>query len=55
MISKLLGGGFIKESISLVVSVGIGSIIYGIFVVVLNVEEINIIIDIIKRKLKKVA
>lgn len=55
MISKLLGGGFIKESISLVVSVGIGAITYGIFVVALNVEEINIIMDMIKRKLKKVA
>lgn len=55
LISKLLGGGFIKESISLVVSVGIGSIVYGIFVVVLNVEEINIIIDMIKGKLNKVA
>ena len=54
MISKILGGGFIKESISLVVSVGIGAITYGIFVVVLNVEEINIIMDMIKRKLKNV-
>lgn len=55
IISKLLWIGFIKEVISLVVSVGIGAIIYGIFVVVLKIEEINIIIDMVKKKLNNVA
>lgn len=55
IISKSLGLVFIKEAISLIVSVGIGAITYGILVAVLKVEEINIIIDMVKKKLNKVA
>lgn len=55
IISKSLGTGFVKEAISLIISVGIGAITYGIFVTVLKVEEINIITDIVKKKLNKVV
>lgn len=54
MISNLLGGGFAKEAISLVVSVVIGAITYGILVILLKVDEINIITDMVKKKLKRV-
>ena len=53
MISNLLGVGFVKEAISLAVSIGIGAIAYVILVVVLKVDEINIINDMLKRKLSK--
>ena len=55
MVSNLLGMGFIKEAISLVISIGIGVITYGIFIVLLKVDEINIITDMINKKLNKVA
>ena len=55
MLSNLLGIGFIKEAVSLVVSVGIGAITYAILVVVLNVEEVNIITSMMKKKLNKAA
>ena len=55
MISNLLGLGFVKEAISLIVSVGIGAITYAILVVLLKVDEVNIIINIMKKKLNKVA
>ena len=53
--SNLLGIGFIKDAISLVISIGIGAITYGIFIVLLKVDEINIIIDMINKKLNKVV
>lgn len=53
MVSNLLGVGSIKEVISLVVSVGIGAITYGILVILLKVDEVNIITSMIKKKLNK--
>ena len=55
MLSNLLGIGFIKEAVSLVVSVVVGAITYAILVVVLNVEEVNIITSMMKKKLNKAA
>ena len=55
MVSNLLGVGFIKEAISLVASIGIGAITYGILVIMLKVDEINIITDMINKKLNKAA
>ena len=55
IVSNLLGIGFVKEVISLIVSVGIGAITYSILIVVLKVDEINIITSMIKKKLNKVA
>lgn len=48
----ILGVGFIKESIALFVSICIGAIIYCVIVILLKVEEINIVIGRIKKKLK---
>nr|WP_317333823.1 murein biosynthesis integral membrane protein MurJ [uncultured Romboutsia sp.] len=53
MVSNLLDVGFMKEAISLVVSIGIGAITYRILVVLLKVDEINVITDVIKKKLDK--
>ena len=55
MISNLLDIGFVREAISLVISVGVGGITYGILVIVLKVDEINIITNMVKTKLKNVA
>ena len=52
-VSSLLGIGFIKEAISLAVSIGIGAITYGILVILLKVDEVNIITSMIKKKLNK--
>lgn len=55
IVSNLLGIGFIKEAVSLAISVAIGAITYGILVVVLKVDEINIMTDMVKKKLNRVA
>ena len=49
MVSNLLGVGFVKEAISLVISVGFGAITYGILVIVLKVDEINVITNMVKK------
>lgn len=51
--SGISGLGFIQEAIVLVISMGAGVIVYAILVKVFKVEEINMLIDIIKKKLKK--
>ena len=53
MLRNLLGIGFVKEVISLVVSVAIGAITYGILVILLKVDEVNIITSMIKKKVNK--
>lgn len=55
IVSNLLGVGFVKEAMSLVISVGFGAITYGILVIVLKVDEINVITNMVKKKLNKVA
>lgn len=55
LFAKALGVGFIKEAISLFGSVGIGALVYGVMVIVLKVEEVNVVIDMFKKKLKKTA
>ncbi|AUN15205.1 murein biosynthesis integral membrane protein MurJ [Paraclostridium sordellii] len=52
-LSGMLGLGFIQEAISLGVSVAIGAIVYAILVVALKVEEIDMLIDMIKKKIGK--
>ncbi len=48
-LSNILGVGFIQEVLALFGSIAIGSIIYGLLIIVLKVEEVNIINHIIKR------
>jgi putative peptidoglycan lipid II flippase len=49
----ILGLGFIQEAISLGVSIAIGGIIYLALIIVFKVEEVNMAIDMIKKKLKR--
>lgn len=48
-----LGLGFIQEAISLGVSIAIGGAIYLALIIVFKVEEVNMAIDMIKKKLKR--
>ena len=52
-IANLLGSGFIKEVITLALSVGIGAIVYGISIIILKVDEVNIILEKVKGKLNR--
>lgn len=52
-LSNTLRSGFINEFMSLFVSIGIGAVIYGVSVVILKVEEVSLITDMVKKKLKK--
>lgn len=49
----VLGLGFIQEAISLGISIAVGGVIYLALIVVFKVEEVNMAIDMIKKKLKK--
>ena len=49
----ILGLGFIQEAISLGVSIAIGGAIYLARIIVFKVEEVNMAIDMIKKKLKR--
>lgn len=55
LFAKVLGVGFIKEAISLFGSIGIGALVYCVMVIVLKVEEVNVIINMVKKKSKKIA
>lgn len=52
-LSGILGLGFIQEAISLGVSIAIGGAIYLALIIVFKVEEVNMAIDMIKKKLKR--
>ena len=45
--------GFIKEVITLALSVGIGAIVYGTSIIILKVDEVNIILEKVKGKLNR--
>lgn len=51
-LNNILGIGFINEVISLFGSIGIGSVVYVILVIILKVEEVKLIKNVIKKKLK---
>jgi putative peptidoglycan lipid II flippase len=53
LFSGMLGLGFIQEAISLGVSVGLGVIVYAVLVKVFKIEEIDMLIDMVKKKIKK--
>lgn len=52
-LSGILGLGFIQEAISLGTSIAIGGVIYLALIIVFKVEEVNMAIDMIKKKLKR--
>lgn len=49
--NSILGLGFINEAISLGISVAIGAVVYVILVVIFRVNEIDMFIDIVKKKM----
>lgn len=53
LLSGIMGSGTISGAISLFGSIIVGAIIYGILVILLKVEEVNIINDMIKKRMKK--
>lgn len=53
-LGNILGSGFIKEGLTLALSAGAGAIVYGLSIIVLKVDEVNLIIDKVKEKIKKI-
>jgi putative peptidoglycan lipid II flippase len=53
LLSNKLGIGFISDFISLFGSIGIGIIVYIVFVVVFRIEEVDMIINVVKKKFKR--
>ena len=51
--SGMLGLGFIKEAIALVLSIGAGALVYAILVILLKVEEIDMLTSMVNKKLKR--
>ena len=47
------GVGFIGQAISIFGSVLVGVIVYGIFVIILKIEEVSMIIDLLTKKIKR--
>ncbi len=52
-LANILGLGFIKEAITLGVAIGIGALVYVLLIILFKVEEINIAIDMFKKRLKR--
>lgn len=50
--SSILGNGFINEVASLGISIGIAAISYGFMAILLKINEISIVINSVKKKLK---
>ncbi|MCC3862740.1 murein biosynthesis integral membrane protein MurJ [Terrisporobacter petrolearius] len=50
---SLIGVGLVKEVITLIISVGIGAIVYGLLIIILKVDETKLIIDMVKKKIRK--
>ena len=52
-LGNIIGTGFIKEAITLALSVGVGAIVYGVCIIILKVDEVNIILDKVKGKINR--
>lgn len=53
LLDGILSSGFIQDAIKLGVSVGLGAIVYGIFIIVFRVDEVKLIFKMLKKKIKK--
>ncbi|MGL5751775.1 MAG: murein biosynthesis integral membrane protein MurJ, partial [Paraclostridium sp.] len=51
LLASVLGLGFIQEAIALFGSIGVGAIVYAGLVILLKVEEVNVIVNMIRNKL----
>lgn len=52
-LGQVIGLGMIKETITLIVSVSVGALVYGALVILLKIEEVDIILNMIKSKFNK--
>ncbi|MBC5996586.1 murein biosynthesis integral membrane protein MurJ [Romboutsia ilealis] len=52
-VSYLLGTGTMKEIITLAVAIGVGAIVYATSIIVLKVDEVNLILNSLKSKIKR--
>lgn len=50
-LANILGIGFIQEAIALFGSIVIGAVVYGILVILLKIEEVTMIINMVKKKI----
>lgn len=53
-LSNIFGMGTIKEIITLGLSILSGALVYGICIIIFKVDEVNLIINTVKKKLKKI-
>lgn len=53
ILASLLGAGFVSNVVSLFGAIFVGVIVYAILVVILKVEEVKIITDLIRKRLKR--
>ena len=51
LVFNMLGSGFIQEAVTLVAAVGAGALTYGIAIIILRVEEVNLILNKVKERL----
>lgn len=51
LLANILGVGFIQDATALFISIGIGAIVYAGLVVLLKVEEVNVILNMVRNKL----
>ena len=47
------GIGKIQEIITLAIAIGFGALVYSVCVIVLKIEEVNLILNTVKKKLKR--
>ena len=53
-LSNIFGMGTIKEIITLGLSILSGALVYGICIIIFKIDEVNLIINTVKKKLKKI-
>ncbi len=53
LLDGILSVGFVQDAIKLGVSVGLGAIAYAIFIIVFRVDEVKLIFEMLKKKIKK--
>lgn len=51
--NTIVGSGFIQDVVVLFSSIGIGAIVYAVLVALFKVEEVNVIVNIVKSKLNR--
>lgn len=52
LLAGILGLGFIQEAVALFGAISIGAVVYGVLVIVLKVEEVSVVINMARKKLK---